>query len=243
MLPPPFLINFLECGALPYNYLELVNDVNKRLNEVPLTSGNFSSATGYAADVKSYVNASLNRINREEFEWPFNHASVTETLVVEQSKYSYPLDVKSVAFDTFRLKGDEALNANSGRLRVLDYEELLNKFPDYEFNPEDHKNAPQYVTRNRDLSFTISPPPDKTYDILYEYYRLPVDLVDWDDVPTLPEQFRWVVLEGALYYAYMFRGGVEEASLSNQLFRDGIKDMRKIYINRTEYARSTVIRS
>ncbi len=75
----------------------------------------------------------------------------------------------------------------------------------------------------------------------YEYYRLPVDLVNWNDVPTIPEQFRWVILEGAMYHAYMFRGGIEEASVSNQLFQDGIKDMRKIYINRYEYARSTVI--
>ena len=79
--------------------------------------------------------------------------------------------------------------------------------------------------------------------MLYEYYRLPVDLTNWDDVPTVPEQFRWVILEGAMYHAYMFRGGIEEASVSNQLFQAGLKDMRKIYINRSEYARSTVIRS
>lgn len=226
-----------------YNYLELVNDVNKRLNEVPLTSSNFASATGYYSDVKGYVNSALNRINREEFEWPFNHATQTQQTVVDQSKYAYPLDAKSVAFDTFRLKGDQTLNVTSKRLRIMDYEEYLNNYADYEFNPSDHHDSPQYIIRNRDLSFTIAPPPDQVYDVLYEYYRLPVDLENWDDVPTVPEQFRWVILEGAMYHAYMFRGGIEEAAVSNQLFQAGIKDMRKIYINRHEYARSTVVRS
>lgn len=226
---------------MAYNFLELVNDVNRRLNEVPLTSGNFSTATGYAADVKGYVNAALNRINREEFEWPFNHTTFTQTLVADQSVYPYQADAKSVAFDTFRIKGDKLLNVNSQKLRILDYEEYLYRCSDWEFAPEDHHGKPSYVVRRRDLSFLVAPPPDNTYDVLYEYYRLPTDLEDWDDVPTIPEQFRWVILEGAMYPAYMFRGGIDEASISNQLFQTGLKDMRKIYINRNEYARSTAI--
>jgi hypothetical protein len=232
-----------EETALAYNYLELVNDVNRRLNEVPLTSSNFASAVGFYADVKGYVNSALNRINREEFEWPFNHTTYTQTLTVNQSKYSYRPDAKSVAFDTFRLKGSDALNVTSKKLRVMDYEEYLNTYSDYEFNPADYADSTQYVIRNRDLSFTLAPPPDQAYEVVYEYYRLPVDLSNWDDVPTVPEQFRWVILEGAMYHAYMFRGAIEEASVSNQLFQSGLKDMRKLYINRTEYARSTVIRS
>lgn len=226
---------------MPFNYLELVNDVNRRLNEVPLTSSTFPSAGGYYADAKGYINASINRVNREEFEWPFNHVTQTQTLIVDQSKYAYPSDAKSVAFDTFRLRGDDTLNVTSKRLRTMDYEEYINLYPDYEFNPTDYQDSPQFIIRNRNLSFTVAPPPDQTYQVRYEYYRLPVDLVNWGDVPTIPEQFRWVILEGAMYHAYMFRGGLEEASVSNQLFQAGIKDMRKIYINRYEYARSTVI--
>lgn len=225
---------------MSYNYLGLVNDVNKRLNEVPLTSSNFAGATGFYADAKNYVNSAVHRINREHFEWPFNHTSYTETLTVNQPKYSYQSDAKSVAFDTFRLIGDTSLNIQSKRLKVLDYEEYLDKYTDYEFNPSDYADSPTHVVRNRDLSYTIVPPPDQTYQIKYEYYKLPVDMVDWDDVPTIPEMFRWVILEGAMYYAYMFRGSIEEASISNQLFTDGLKDMRSIFINRTEYVRSSV---
>lgn len=228
---------------MAYNYLELVNDVNKRLNEVPLTSSNFAGASGYYADVKGYINSALNRINREEFEWPFNHVKYTETLVVDQSKYPYQANAKSIAFDTFRVKGDDVLNIDTRKLKILDYEEYLADYADYEFNPTDYADKPMYVIRNRDLSYTIAPPPDQAYEVVYEYYKLPVNLENWDDVPTIPEPFRWVILEGAMYHAYMFRGAVDEAALSDKLFTAGIADMRKIYINRTEYARSTVIRS
>lgn len=226
---------------MAYNYMELVNDVNRRLNEVPLTSSTFASAGGYYADVKGYVNSSINRINREHFEWPFNHVTHTETLFPNQLRYPYQPDAKSVAFDTFRLKGDDTLNVNSAPLRLMDYEEFLERYSDYEFNPSDYASVPRYVTRNRDTSYTLVPPPDQTYQVRYEYYKLPVDLVAWSDVPTIPEHFRWVILEGAMYHAYMFRGGIEEATISDNLFKSGVGDMRKIFINRYEYVRSTVV--
>ena len=225
---------------MAYIFLDLVNDVNRRLNENVLNSANFASAAGYSADVKGYVSAAINRINREEFEWPFNHVKQTLVLTEDQSNYPYPTDAKSIAFDTFRVKGETSLGNSTRSLKVLDYEEYLQKMGDYEFNPSENSDVPSYIVRNRDLSFTVAPPPDKAYELTYEYYKFPPDLDNWDDVPTIPEQFRWVILEGAMYYAYMFRGGTEEASISNQLFQAGIKDLRKLYVNRYEYARSTM---
>jgi len=224
-------------------FLELVNDVCHRLNEVPLTSATFSGASGFHADVKAYVNSAINRINREEFEWPFNHTKQTEVVVVDQNVYTHPADAKSVAYDTFRIKGEDALNNNTTRLQVMDYEEWLQERGDEEFNPADYADVPQYVIRNRNLSFTLSPPPDQAYTLVYEYYKLPVDMVAWDEEPSIPDNFRWVILEGAMYHAYIFRGATEEAGAANQLFENGVKDMRKIFMNRTEYVRSTVIRS
>jgi len=223
-------------------FLNLVNDVLKRLNEVPLTSGNFNSATGVYADAKNYVNSAINRINREEFEWPFNHVKFAETLIPEQAIYNYQTDAKSVAFDTFVLQGDEALNVESKRLQILDYEQYLQEFPEFETSSTEYKTIPDFVVRNRNLSYTLAPPPDKAYTVNYEYYKLPEDLVDWDDTTTIPDIFRWVILEGALYPAYTFRGALEEATLAEKTFLKGVEDMRKMYINRYEYVRSGQIR-
>lgn len=224
-------------------FLDLVNDVNRRLNEVPLTSGNFNGALGFYSDVKGYVNSSLNRINREEFEWPFNHGTVNLPLVVNQTRYDFPTDTKSVAFDTFRVKGNDTFNNESRKLSIIDYEEFLENFSDQEVNPDRWADEPEMVFRGRGSFFGIVPPPDNAYEVVYEYYRLPTDLTNWDDSSSIPDQYRWVILEGAMYHAYMFRGALEEAAISDNLFKSGIKDMRKLYINRYEYVRPSVIRS
>ena len=65
---------------MAYDYLGLVNDVNRRLNEVELTSSNFGSAIGEYAMVKDAVNASIRYINQHEYGFPFNHDTETKTL-------------------------------------------------------------------------------------------------------------------------------------------------------------------
>ena len=65
---------------MAYNYLGLVNDVNRRLNEVELTSSNFDSAIGEYAMVKDAINSSIRYINQHEFGFPFNHDTETKTL-------------------------------------------------------------------------------------------------------------------------------------------------------------------
>jgi len=224
-----------------YNFLELTNNVARRLNEVPLTSVNFATASGFHADIKSYVNQALTRINIEEYEWPFNHVTQNLTLTVDQVKYPYPTDAKSIAFDTFILKKDLSLNTESAKLEVVDYEQHLKDSLDLEITPADYASKPKQVFRARDLTFGIIPAADAAYQVRYEYYRLPVELTSWDEVPTVPEHFKWVIQEGAMYHAYMFRGDENLAVLSDKLFMDGIKDMRKLFINRYEYARSTMI--
>ncbi len=229
---------------MAYNYLGLVNDVCDKFNEVRLTDLTFpTSNSGYYADVKNAVNQAIHRINFEKFEWPFNHVKTTLPLVVNQVEYDYPVTAKHVAFDTFRIKGEDTYNNETTPLEVLDYEEWLKTYGDAEFNPEDYASIPKYVYRGRNLKFGLHPPPDQTYNLVYEYYNLPTDLVLWSDVPSVPEPFRHVIYEGALYHAYLFRGDTEAAALSLQSFEDLIKAMRTIYINRTEYVRTHVVRS
>ena len=90
-------------------FLQLVKQVNRRLNEVELTSGNFASATGFYAHAKDAVNASIRYINQSEFEWPFNHNVEELTLTANQSRYSFPADCKVINFDTFRIKENSSL--------------------------------------------------------------------------------------------------------------------------------------
>ena len=58
-------------------YLDITNEVLRELNEVVLTSGNFSSATGIQKFVKDSINKSIFDIANEEPQLPFFSAGVS----------------------------------------------------------------------------------------------------------------------------------------------------------------------
>lgn len=223
---------------MAYNYLTLVNEVQRRLNEVELTDATFLTARGANAQSKDAINAAVRHINQEEFEWPWNHVEQTETLSAGITRYSLPYDAKTVNFNTFRIKRDDTLNVETKKLKQLNYEEYLDKYVDSEYNSSTmHRDIPMYVVRTPNNEYVLYPTPDRDYEIVYEYYTATYDLQNASDVPTIPEQYRHIIVDGAMYYAYMFRGNEQAATISQSKFVESIKLMRSLHINRTEYIR------
>ena len=142
--------------------------------------------------------------------------------------------------NTFRIKRNADLNVETVKLKILSYEEWLDKFADYEYNSSlSTRTIPQYVVRTPSRELIFSPAPDKAYEVVYEYFSTGYDLESATDVPNLPEQYRYAILDGAMYYVYQFRGDTQAAQLSLQKFEQGIKQLRSLHINRTEYLRDT----
>ena len=225
---------------MAYDYISLVNDINRRLNEVELTSSNFITATGYYSFAKDAVNASIRHINQEEFEWPWNHIEETEVLVSGEARYSMPYDSKTINMNTFRIKRNDTLGVETVKLKVLSYEEYLDKYADSEYNSNTSiRSVPSHVVRTPSRELIFYPTPNKDYEVVYEYFTLAYDLELPTDVPNLPEQYRYVIVDGAMHYAYQFRGDMQAAQLSLSKFEQGIKQLRSIHINRTDYLRDT----
>lgn len=227
---------------MAYNFLGLVNDVNRRLNEVELNSSNFGGAIGFYSQAKEAVNSSIRLINQQEFEWPFNHNTQEQTLTAGTTRYSFPADTKYIDFDSFRIKQDDTLGNDTQKLGLINYEEYLNRFVDQEYETSTGiRELPRYVFRAPNQVWGVTPNPDKAYVVVFEYYSIPSELSAYTDVPTVPEQFRHIIVDGAMYYAYMFRGDLNSAQLSMEKFNEGLKNMRTIYINRYDYVRSTML--
>jgi len=225
---------------MAYDFIGLVNDVNRRLNEVELTTANFAGAQGYYNLTKDAVNASMRHIHQEEFEWPWNHAEEEEILTPGEVRYSMPYNSKTVNMNSFRIKRDEALGIGTSKLKVLNYEEYLDKYVDAEYNSgEDVRGVPKFVVRAPSRELLFVPSPKEAYEVVYEYYATGVDMTLFSDVPEIPEQYRHTIVDGAMYYAYVFRGDMQAAGLSESKFKAGIKNMRSVNINRTEYLRDT----
>ena len=228
---------------MAYDYLGLVNDVNRRLNEVELTTANFASTTGYYSFAKDAVNAAIRHIQQEEYGWPWNHVEETEVLVPGIVRYGFPYDSKIIDMNTFRIKRDDALNTTTKKLRVISYEEYLTKYADQEYNSNTNiRTVPTHVARTPSREFMLYPSPDKAYELIYEYYRTGFDLENATDVCNLPEQYRYVIVDGAMYYVYQFRGDTQAAQLSLGKFEQGIKHLRSLHINRTDYLRDSRVR-
>jgi len=227
---------------MAYNYLDLVNEVNRRLNEVELTSANFSSAVGFYAHNKDAVNAAIRDINHTHYEWPFNHVLAEETLTAGTIRYAFPSDANTIDFDTFRIEENTTFGNATVKLTILSYEDYLSRYIDHEYTTDSSKReVPSYVFHAPSLEYGVVPAPNSAYTIFYEYYRVPVDLSSYSDVPSIPERFRHVIIDGAMAYAYLFRSNEQSAVMSKNKFDEGIKRMRSMLVNRYSYVRSGMI--
>ena len=104
---------------MAYDYLGLVNDINKRLNEVELTTTSFATVTGFYAHAKDAVNAAIRDINQHEYNWPFNHVMQEDTLTANVTRYAFPHDTKLINFHTFRIKENTTLGNPTTKLGVI----------------------------------------------------------------------------------------------------------------------------
>lgn len=227
---------------MAYNFLGLVNEINRRLNEVELSSSNFATATGFYNTAKDSVNAAIRHINHEEYKWPWNHVIEEDILTAGTLRYGYPSDAKVLDMDSFRIRRDSDLNVETTKLKPINYQEYLDKYIDFEYNNStDKRSLPRFVVRAPSQEFLVIPTPDKDYELDYEYYRNSVELELYDDVPSVPLEFKHIIVDGAMFYTYQFRGDAQASQIAQQKFQEGIKYMRSLYINRYDYVRSTIL--
>lgn len=226
---------------MAYTYLALVNDLCRRVNETELASGDFATATGFYNTAKDSINSSIRLLNQDTFQWPFNFVEQEDTLTAGDLRYDYPTNVKTIDFNTFRIKRNSTFGNETIHLKKMDYEHYLQHHIDDEYNTSDTgiRDTPRYIVRAPGNQYIVYPSPDQAYELVYETYSLPVDLILHSDVPTVPEAYRHIIVDGAMYYVQIFRNDNESAQMSLQKFNTGIENMRKIYVNRYEDIRDT----
>lgn len=227
---------------MAYNFLTLVNEVCARLNEVQLTSANFASSAGFYTDVKNSVNAAIRDINHQQYNYPFNQNTIEVYLEAGIARYPIPENAKLVDYETVRILRDDDLNVQTTILKRIQYEEYITKYLDDEINTNATGEVPRYIAQTQSREFVVAPKPDKDYTLELEYFMHPADLVLFDDVPTIPQQFKHVIIEGAMYHAYMFRDNAQSASMSKQKFDEGLKALRSLLVNNYVHVYDTRVR-
>jgi len=224
---------------MAYNFLSLTNEVCGRLNETKLNSTNFSTSINFYSTIKDSINAAIRDINHQEYNYPFNHNTIEFSLDTGTARYPIPQNAKLVDFDTARIVRDDTLGVESRILKQIQYNEYLKVHFDNEVNTNDLGGEPVYIAKTQTNDFVLAPKPDKDYTLELEYFIIPADLSLYDDVPTIPESFKHVIIDGAMYHCYMFRDNAQGASLAKQKFDEGLKAMRSLFVNEYVYIKDT----
>ena len=226
---------------MAYTYLDVTNEVLNRFNEVELTSSGFGNARGFQIQCKNAINDSINYIYQREFGWSFSHSLQTETLVASTTRYTISSSIYHTDFETFRIEKSDSLGNDGVTLRLLDYKEYVDKFIDQE-STSNVGGIPIFVFRTPDNNYGLYPYPDKAYTLKYDAFSKPTALSAATDAPSIPEQFRQVIVDGATAYGYQYRGEAQQYGINFSRFEEGIKQMQSLLLNRnSNYVRSTYI--
>jgi len=228
---------------MPSTYISLCNQVLRRLNEVEVAEGAFDSVTGVQALVKDAVKAAVAKINQAEFEWPFNAAEETDTLVVGQEEYTWPSFYKIADWNSFQIQEDTALGVSFTTLKYIERDEWYKNHRDNDYaSGTDGISVPRFVFPSHGNGYGVSPSPDKAYTLKFRYYQNYSNITAADDVTRIPDSYDTVLVDGALYHLYMFKDNLEASQASFMAFEKGIKDLQTLYINNYEYIRDTRVK-
>ena len=223
-------------------YLDLTNQLLRRLNEVEIAQADFPSVHGVQATAKDAVKNAIAKINQAEYEWPFNAVQHTQLLVVGQEEYSWPQYLKVADFNSFQLQPNSSLGVQATQLKFIDRDTYYRNFKDLDDNAGAAGRAiPTTVAEGFGNGYAVTPSPDQAYTIKFRYYQTHNDLVAYGDLTRVPDTYDNVIIEGALMQMYMFRDNMEAAGISAQLFQQGVKEMQGILMNKYEAIRDTRI--
>jgi hypothetical protein len=240
-------------------YLDLTNEVLRELNEIPLTSANFTNATGIQKFVKDTVNKSIFDIANQEPQLPFFSAgvsgstdpfygNVTVASVAGQRWYTLKADSSSITTDyasidwddfyvtTINVSGETAPYVSKG-LKFLTLDDWKRYYRDSE--NEDDANSqnygePKFVIKSPDnRKFGLSPIPDKVYNIHFYAFVRPTALSAYDDTMVLPEQYSNIVTSRMRYYVWQFKESPQQASFALDDYKKGLKYMKSNLMNPT----------
>jgi len=161
-------------------------------------------------------------------------------LVVGTQEYALESDFKIADWDSFRINYDADNNYSARNLKLIDYDTFIKRFfeRDSEASTGDY-DQPIYIYRTLDNKVGFTPRPDAAYSVSYSYFAYATDLVNATDNMSIPDAYKHVVIDGALYHCFMFRDNAQQAQLIKARFDDGVDRMRTLLINRFTDVRDT----
>jgi|TARA_R110000782_G_scaffold6124_2_gene21066 hypothetical protein len=234
------------------SYLDLTNELLRELNEVTLTSGNFTTAIGVQQHVKDSLNRAYFDIINEEPQWPFLSAAESgdvdpmygntyvETVAgtrfyeLKPASDNITTDYGSIDWDNFYITtvgvNGETAPYTGNNLSFMTTE-TWKTFRRVSENLDDAGSqafgVPNSVIRSPDSrKFGLSPIPDKVYKVWFYAWVLPTKLAAYSDTLVFPEMYSSVLLARARYYIWQFKDNPQAAAFAMEDYKKGLRSMR-----------------
>lgn len=220
-------------------FLGMTNRVLRRLNDVPLTTDNFTTARGIQATIKDAVVDAIRHINRHPGGWPWNAVQHTMTLSAGTPEYAWPLYFKSAEWRTFQIQKDDTLGAQTTTLKLIDRDVWYHQYRGRSLQNESSWDIPRSVFESHGNGFGVYPTPDKDYEITFRYYSYPVEPEEATDEINIPEQWHDAVFYHALSAGHSFKENEEQAQRYDRMFKETVEEMAVILLHRSDYFRDT----
>jgi len=223
-------------------FLNLTNELLRRLNEVQIEAESFSAVKNVQALAKDAINSSIREILQDAQEWPFALITYEQTLTAGTGQYAFPADYSKADWDTFYVNRLTSEGNLPRKLTLLTYDQYLSSYRSVEdVNGEGGRNDPLFVYLTQESKFGVHPVPDAAYVVEYKYYKFPADLTTHSDTALIPDRFKHVVIDGAMMYMMLFRSNEQSAQLHSQKFKEGIDMMRRLLLDQPVNVISSVI--
>jgi len=234
-------------------FLQLTNELLRELNEVPLTSSNFSSAIGIQKHVQDCINRAYADIVTEEPKWPFlavaesgttdpMYGNVSVSTTAGTRWYELKAASDSVANDygaidwenfyitTVGVDGETAPYVTRN-LRFMSTE----TWKDFRRTHENDDDAdtqnwgePNAVIRSPDgRNFGLSPIPKKEYKVWFFAWNQPTRLSGYTDEVLFPDMYTNVLIAKARYYMWQFKENPQAAAFAMEDYKKGLRSMRE----------------
>lgn len=222
-------------------YLNIVNDVLRDVNEVPLTEQTFVTARGFHSYVKSCVNRALMDIANASMEWPWlvnmpmdvGVSAHSNEIVTSRRQviYEFPEGSAEVDWDSFvvtDMRGKE-----TSTLTPISYEEWQRYHNSDVLSNRDVADLgkPSLIYKTKDgMGFGLSKVPDKAYRIQYISWHQPKILEAPTDTLPFPDRFYTVLVHRARYYVWTFRENIQLAGAAKADYLEGLMLMKQMLI-------------
>jgi len=222
-------------------FLNITNELLRRLNEVVIDQADFAGVRNVQALAKDSVNSSVRKIIQSAQEWPFTLTTYEQTLTAGTREYDFPADMSSVDWESFYIKQLASKSNQPRKLAVIPYTEYLETYRSGDDTGDSVSGivVPLRIYQTQEEKFGLTPSPDDAYVIEYKYWTFPTAMTAFGDVCVIPDRFIHVVVDGAMMYMMRFRSNEQSAAVHQNDFVEGIKMMRRVLVDDNLSLRST----